>query len=132
MHKRHYTEDAAGIDFTAILDIAFVVIVLFFVTTFFLVESDQDGAGASLADLPPPAPPIILQINASSLVAIEGRLHERLVVKEILERLHAERPDAPLDITVHPDANTEVLAEVVDAARVMGITMVSVETGEGL
>lgn len=138
MRKRNYTESETGIDFTAILDIAFVVMVLFFGTTFFLVESGQENVDGPVTSMShqeafgqePFVPPIELQINAVNLITIDGRLHERAVIMENLGRLKAERPDAALNIHVHPDARTEVLAEVVDAARVLGIEMVSVETGE--
>ena len=46
-----------------------------------------------------------------------------------LEREKAEKPDSPLIIAAHPDADTESLVTILDAARAVGIDSVSVATG---
>lgn len=133
MRKRRYTDEETGISFTTIMDIVFIVLILFFAATFIVTETGPELAGLSgspSAESIVETPPIVVNIDSTSLISIDGRLHERAVVEVSLQRLKAERPDAPLNIDVHPDADTEALAAVVEAARAVGIESVSVATGE--
>lgn len=131
MRRQNYTQEATGIDFTAIMDIAFVVIILFFGASFYLVESSRERpAEVPFAEVEPLGPPISAVIDATGLIVIDGRPYERALVVETLRRLNAARPDAPLHIDVHPDAGSDALALLLDAARSLGIETVDVETGE--
>ena len=131
MRRQHYTEEATGIDFTAIMDIAFVVIILFFAASFYLVESNREEVGEpSYVEAEPLGPPIRVAIDATGLISIEGRPYERALVVENLRRLSSKRPDAALHIDVHPDAGSDSLVMLVDAARALGIESVDVQTGE--
>ena len=47
-----------------------------------------------------------------------------------LERTKAEKPNAPLIVAAHPDADTDALVAVLDAARTVGIEPVTVATAE--
>lgn len=130
MRKRHYTEAETGIDFTGILDIAFIVMLMFFGASVYLVESTRDRTTEPLLIAASIGPPISVVIDATGLISIEGRPCERTLVVENLRRLNSERPDATLHIDVHPDAESDALVIVVDAARLLGIETVDVETGE--
>ncbi len=130
MRKRHYTEAETGIDFTGILDIAFVVMLLFFGTSVYLVESTRDRTAEPPLVAVSLGPPISVVIDATGLISIEGRPYERSLVIENLRRLNSERPNATLHIDVHPDAESDALVIVVDAARSLGIDTVDIETGE--
>ena len=131
MRRKNYTEDSTGIDFTAIMDIAFVVMLLFFGASWYLVESNQERpAEASYVEVEPLGPPIRAVIDATGLITIDGRPYERALVVENLRRLNSARPDAELHIDVHPDAGSDSLVMLLDAARALGIETVDVQTGE--
>jgi biopolymer transport protein ExbD len=115
------------------MDIVFIVLILFFAATFIVTESGSVVVGPS--GMPPAeakiaSPPIVVKIDASGLITIDGRLHERAVIRKKLENIRAKRPDAPMNIAVHPDADSEALAAVIDAAREAGIESVVVDSGE--
>jgi len=72
--------------------------------------------------------PIVVKIDASSLISIKGRILEPRAVEANLEREKAEKPESPLIIAAHPEAETEALVTILDAAKASGIEAVSVAT----
>ena len=130
MRKKHYTSDSGGIDFTAIMDIAFVVMILFFGATFFLVEAGkEDPVPEQAVEYVPEFPPIWVEIDATGLVTIDGRPRERAAIYDIIATQLASRPGAEINIDVHEDADTEVLALVLEITRALDVESVNVNTG---
>jgi biopolymer transport protein ExbD len=131
MKRRRFLEDEAEINITPMLDIVFIMLIFFIVTTSFVKES---GLEVSRPSKTPPREvqqergPIVLRIDSSSLISIKGRLLERGAVQANLEREKAEKPGSPLIVAAHPDADTRALVTVLDAARAVGIESVSVAT----
>ena len=59
---------------------------------------------------------------------MQGRLIEPKAVQANLERQKAEKPDSPLIVASHPDAETDALVTVLNAAKAVAIGSVSVAT----
>ena len=53
---------------------------------------------------------------------------ENMAVEANLEREKAEKPESPLIVAAHPEAETDSLVTVLDAAKAVGIGSVSVAT----
>ena len=53
---------------------------------------------------------------------------DRRAVEANIERAKAEKPDSPLIIAAHPDADTDALVIILDAAQAAGVASVSVAT----
>jgi biopolymer transport protein ExbD len=49
-------------------------------------------------------------------------------VQANLEREKAEKPESPLIVASHPDAETDALVTILDAAEAVGVASVSVAT----
>jgi biopolymer transport protein ExbD len=133
MRRRHHIEDEAEINITPMLDIVFIMLIFFIVTTSFVRETGLEVARPS--NTPPQQVavekgPIVVRIDATSQISMDGRFLERRAVQANLERQKAERPDSPLIIAAHPDADTEALVTILDAARAVGIESVSVASSE--
>jgi len=131
MRRRHQIDDEAEINITPMLDIVFIMLIFFIVTTSFVKEQ---GLEVSRPSNTPPKEvkqnkgPIVVKIDASSLISIKGRILEPRAVEANLEREKAEKPDSPLIIAAHPEAETEALVTILDAAKASGIASVSVAT----
>jgi biopolymer transport protein ExbD len=131
MRRRHHIEDDAEINITPMLDIVFIMLIFFIVTTSFVREQ---GLEVSRPSNTPPKEirqnrgPIVVRIDSASLISIKGRLLEPRAVQANLERERAEKPDSPLIIAAHPEASTESLVTILDAAKAVGIASVSVAT----
>ncbi len=131
---QRYTKEESGFNFTAIMDIAFVVMILFFGAAYLAAESAPrlDGAGNPLDGGHGVGQPTYVTIGSTGLVSIDGHIHERSVLRSNLKRLRGERSNTALNIRVHPDADTSVLALVLEFARDLEFEPVNVETGEGM
>jgi biopolymer transport protein ExbD len=62
------------------------------------------------------------------MISVKGRVLEPRAVEANLEREKAEKPSSPLIIAAHPEADTESLVTILDAAKAVGIEAVSVAT----
>jgi biopolymer transport protein ExbD len=131
MKKRHRIDDEAEINITPMLDIVFIMLIFFIVTTSFVKEK---GLEVSRPSNTPPKEikqdrgPIVVKIDSSSLITVKGRVLEPGVVEANLEREKAEKPTSPLIVAAHPEADTEALVTILDAARAVGIESVNVAT----
>jgi len=131
MRRKRRANDEAEINITPMLDIVFIMLIFFIVTTSFVKEK---GLEVSRPSNSPPQEinknkgPIVVRIDANGNVTIKGRMLERKTVEANLEVEKAGKPDAPLIIAAHPDAQTDALVTILDAAQAVGIASVSVAT----
>jgi len=131
MRRRHHIEDEAEINITPMLDIVFIMLIFFIVTTSFVKEQ---GLEVSRPSNSPPKEikqkkgPIVVKIDAAGLISVKGRILEPRAVQANLEREKAEKPESSLIVAAHPEADTEALVTILDAAQAVGIGSVSVAT----
>jgi len=131
MRRRHHESDEAEINITPMLDIVFIMLIFFIVTTSFVKEK---GIEVSRPSNSPPKEikknkgPIVVRIDANGNISMQGRMLDRKAVEANIERAKAEKPDSPLIIAAHPDADTDALVTILDAAEAAGVASVSVAT----
>jgi len=131
MRRRHHIEDEAEINITPMLDIVFIMLIFFIVTTSFVKETGLEVSRPSSAppkEIKQDKGPIVVKISAASLISVKGRILEPGAVQANLEREKAEKPTSPLIVAAHPEAETEALVTILDAAKAVGIEAVSVAT----
>ena len=131
MRRRHRVEDEVEINITPMLDVVFILLIFFIVTTSFVKEKGIDVARPQKSDNPPKVDekgPIVVKIDAFSNISIKGRIIELNAVRANLEREHAEKPKSPMIIAAHPDAETQALVMILDSANIVGINSISVAT----
>ena len=131
MRRKHKADEEAEINITPMLDIVFIMLIFFIVTTSFVKEK---GLEVSRPSNSPPKQaeqkkgPIVVKIDGSSNITLKGRMIEPKAVQANLEREKAEKPDSPLIVASHPDAETEALVTILDAAKAVNIVSVNVAT----
>jgi biopolymer transport protein ExbD len=131
MKRRRHIDDEAEINITPMLDIVFIMLIFFIVTTSFVKEQGLEVSRPSSAppkEVKQDKGPIVVKINSASLISVKGRILEPRAVQANLEREKAEKPTSPLIVAAHPEADTESLVTILDAARAVGIESVSVAT----
>jgi len=129
--RRRHADEEAEINITPMLDIVFIMLIFFIVTTSFVKEQGLEVSRPSSAppkEIKQDKGPIVVKINSGSLISVKGRILEPGAVQANLERERAEKPASPLIVAAHPDADTEALVTILDAARAVGIESVSVAT----
>ncbi len=131
MRRRQREYDEAEINITPMLDIVFIMLIFFIVATSFVKEK---GIEVSRPSNSPPKEmkrnkgPIVVKIDANGNIMMKGRMLDRMAVGANIEREKAEKPDSPLIIAAHPDADTAALVTILDAAEAAGVASVSVAT----
>ncbi|NRB70670.1 MAG: biopolymer transporter ExbD [Xanthomonadales bacterium] len=131
MRRRHKADEEAEINITPMLDIVFIMLIFFIVTTSFVKEKGLEVSRPSNTppkELKQKKGPIVVKIDGSSNIRVQGRLIEPKAVQANLERQKAEKPDSPLIVASHPDAETDALVAVLNAAKAVAIDSVSVAT----
>jgi biopolymer transport protein ExbD len=131
MRKRHHPADEAEINITPMLDIVFIMLIFFIVTTSFVKERGLEVSRPSNAppkEIKKNKGPIVVKIDSNGNISMKGRMLEDKAVQANLERQKAEKPDSPLIIAAHPDADTNALVIILDAAEAVGVASVSVAT----
>jgi len=131
MRRRHRLEDEAEINITPMLDVVFIMLIFFIVTTSFVREKGLDISRPQQSDkqqVEEDVGQILVEIDALSQITVNKREVSENAVRANLERERAQKPKAPLIIASHPDSDTNSLVTVLDAANIIGIDNISVAT----
>ncbi|CAM3077083.1 biopolymer transporter ExbD [Vibrio ordalii] len=120
--RRQPRNDEAQIDLTSMLDIVFIMLIFFIVTSSFVRESgvEVNRPQASHAVSQKDAG-IFVAINASNDIYIDKRLIDAERVEATLEHLLLEQPDAALVIQADEHAYNGTVVKVMDAAKGAGV-----------
>ena len=131
MKRRHHADEEAEINITPMLDIVFIMLIFFIVTTSFVKEKGLDltrPQQSKTQKVDKDKLPIVVKIDATSVIRIGDRIVEPNAVRANLEREHAQKPDSMMILAMHPDADAESMVNVLDGANIVGIDNVSVAT----
>lgn len=125
-------EEDTGVDLTPMLDVVFIMLIFFIVTTSFVKESgvEFNRPSAATAQKKDKAS-IFVGINANNEVMIEKRVIDVRSVRANIERLHAESPEGSIVVQADEAAKTGTLVKVVDQIRAAGVKDVSVAATKG-
>ncbi len=132
MRRKSYRsneDQQADIDMTPMLDIVFIMLIFFIVTTSFVKESgiDVNRPTAQTATRKEQGN-IIVAIRSNGEVWIDKRQIDIRAVRANVARLHAENPLGSVVITADKDAKIDMLTKVMDQIRMAGITNAAIAT----
>ncbi len=124
-------DDEADIDITPMLDVVFIMLIFFIVTSTFIKESGIDVNRPQAATATKQAKAnILIAINDSNEIWIDRRQVDIRSVRPNIERLHAENPQGSVVIQADKESKTDTLIKVMDAARQAGVFNVSIAAQE--
>ena len=127
--NRNNNEQSADIDMTPMLDIVFIMLIFFIVTTSFVKESgiDVNRPTAQTATRKEQGN-IIVAIKPNGDVWIDKRLVDVRAVRANVARLHAEQPLGSVIIAADKETKVKDLTLVMDQIRLAGIMNASIAT----
>lgn len=127
--NRSGSEQTADIDMTPMLDIVFIMLIFFIVTTSFVKESgiDVNRPTAQTATRKERGN-IIVAIKPNGDVWIDKRQVDIRAVRANVSRLHAEQPLGSVVIAADKETRVKVLTQVMDQIRLAGIMNASIAT----
>lgn len=129
MPRRHGQKDEAEINLTPMLDVTFIMLIFFIVTTSFVKEAGREVTR-------PVAETALEQRKASIMIAVaddgqiwmQNRPVELRDVRLNVERLHAESPEGGVVIIADKNSDTAVVVDLLDQIKLAGVEMIAIAT----
>ena len=127
IRRRRRAPEDSTIDITPMLDIVFIMLIFFIVTTTFIketgVEVNRPNASTAVAD---ERGNILIAITENNEIYIDKRLIDLRAVRANVERLKAENPEGSVIIQADKSSKTGLLVETMDPVRLAGVQNVSI------
>lgn len=134
MARRHTDSGSDGndIDITPMLDVVFIMLIFFIVTTSFVRESGVtvNRPSAQTAE-EKKGSNILVAIRANGEIWIDKRAVDVRAVRPNIERMKAENPEGSVIIQADEFSPTGLLVKVMDQVRLAGITNISISAEAG-
>jgi biopolymer transport protein ExbD len=135
MRRRRHSEEMsteADINITPLLDIVFIMLIFFVVTTSFVKESgiEVNRPAAQTAERKEHTS-ILIAISPSGEIWIDRRVVDIRAVRAAIERLRAENPEGAVVIQGDREAQIGLLVQVMDQVRKAGVSNVSIAAMPG-
>ncbi|MGD8977393.1 MAG: biopolymer transporter ExbD [Gammaproteobacteria bacterium] len=135
MARRHaVAQEETEINITPMLDIVFIMLIFFIVTTSFIKETGIDPNRPEAATaIKQERGNILVGISATGDIWMNKRKVELAQVRQMVEQAKAESPEASVVIVTDEKAPTGILIDLMDQIRLGGVQNVSVaaELGGG-
>lgn len=125
MRMRRYasrTDDETMIDLTPMLDVVFIMLIFFIVTSSFIKESGMEvnrpqADTASAQD----KGNILIAVTADGQVWLDKQAVDVRSVRAHVERLRRDQPEGVVVVQADQDARTGLVVQVMDQARMAGV-----------
>ena len=132
MRRRDIFEenDESTIDMTPMLDIVFIMLIFFIVTTSFVREAgiDINRPMAKSTEKKSKSSNILVAINQNEEIWIDKRQIDLRALRANIQRLSASEDDVSVIIQADIDAKTGILVSVMDQIKMAGIESISIAT----
>ena len=124
--RKSFLQEETNIDLTPMLDIVFIMLIFFIVTTSFVKESgiEISRPNAATADKKERAS-IMIAIKDNGEIWLQRRRIDIRAVRANIERLHAESPEGAVVIQADKSSKNGLLVEVMDQIRLAGVKNIS-------
>ena len=129
MQQRHVLRQKTGTDLniTPMIDVIFILLIFFLATTSFVKETgvEVERPSAATAERQERAN-ILIAISENGDIWMGGRMLDIRTVRANVELALAENPEAAVIITADKSSTTGLLIQVMDQARLAGVSSVSI------
>ena len=126
-HSRKHSGGIADINMTPLIDMVFILLIFFIVTTSFVKETGVDvNRPSAKTAVKKELANIMIAITENGEIKMDRRTIDRRAVRANVERMHAENPEGAVIILADKEAKTGLLIEVMDQARLAGVSNVSI------
>ena len=131
LRRRKREEEDSEINITPMMDIVFIMLIFFIVTTSFIKETGIDpnrpeAETASRSELGN----ILIAISPSDQIWMNKNPIESQAVRILMEAAHAENPESSVVIVADELASTGIVIDIMDQIRLSGISKVSISAQE--
>lgn len=130
-HSKTALKKSVDINLTPMIDMVFILLIFFMVTTSFVKETGVDISrpAAQTAERKEQGN-ILIAITKDSEIWIDRRQIDTHAVRANVERLRAQNPEGAVIIRADEASVTGLLVKVIDQVRLAGITNISIAAKE--
>lgn len=127
MARKHSRTEDANIDLTPMLDVTFIMLIFFIVTTSFVKEAGLDVTRPEAATTEAKGrASIMIAVSATGQVWMGKRQIEIDAVRPLVEAAKAENPEGSAMIIADRAAPAGVVIQVMDQVRLAGVTDIAI------
>ena len=131
MARRHGSREDAEINITPMLDIVFIMLIFFIVTTAFVKEAGvQVNKPVAASTTPKPQGNIHVAILSNDDVYMNKRRIELREVRTEIEKAHAENPEGSVVIIADQKARVGLVTQVMDQIKLGGVDKIAISALE--
>ena len=125
--KNRRQQDESGLDLTPMMDIVFIMLIFFIVTTSFVKETgiEVNRPNADTAERDEKGN-ILVAISQNNEIWIDKRRVDLKAVRANIERLKIEYPEGSVIIQADKEARSGLLVETMDQIRLAGVQNISI------
>jgi biopolymer transport protein ExbD len=124
---RRKTSRSAEINLAPLIDMTFILLIFFIVTTSFVRESGIEvNRPEARTATPEERTGLIISVTDAGRVVIKDRDMDIRSLRPALEQFATSSPEAAVTIAADRDSRTGAVIQVLDACRLAGITSVRV------
>ncbi len=131
--KRLGSRRAVEVNLTPMIDMVFILLIFFIVSTTFVKETGVEVERPTAASAHKQQASILIAVTESGEVWMENRRIAPRAVRAMVERALAQSPEAAVVVVADRGSRTGVVMEVMDQARLAGVAHVALaaRTPEG-
>ncbi|EZQ13941.1 MAG TPA: biopolymer transporter ExbD [Candidatus Pseudomonas excrementavium] len=132
--RRHSAgnDDEAGIDLTPMLDVVFIMLIFFIVTSTFIkttgIEVNTPTADSSEQQ---PKGNILIAVDPNGEIWIDRQQVDIRAVRAAVERMRVDQPDSTVVVQADRDARSGLVIQVMDQVRMAGVQDVALAATAG-
>ena len=128
MARKHGSDEQAEIDMTPMLDVTFIMLIFFIVTTSFVKEAGVEVTRPGAETGFPQKGNIMIGISTTGQVWMSKRQIAMDAVRPYVEAARGESPESSVVIVADRFAPAGVVIQVMDQARMAGVNSIAIAT----
>ncbi len=122
-------QNESTIDMTPMLDVVFIMLIFFIVTSSFIKEAGiQVIKPEAETAVKKQRASILIAINSSNEIWIDRRVVDESALTPVISQLYAENPKGSVVVQADKESDAEHVLMVLDAARKAGVNDIAVAT----
>ena len=134
MARRHAkaAEDDTEINITPMLDIVFIMLIFFIVTTSFIKETGIDvNRPQAQTALPRERGNILIAVSGGNQIWMQKKQVDLGQVRALVEGALAENPESSVIIIADEEADTGIVIDIMDQVRLGGVSHIALAAEQG-
>jgi biopolymer transport protein ExbD len=120
-------EAGVGVNLTPLIDMVFILLIFFMVTSSFVKEAGVDvNRPSAQTAVTQEQGNVVVAVTKAGEIWIDQRPVDIRSVRAQVERLHAENPEGSVIILADEEARTGLLIQVMDQVRLAGVSNLAI------